>query len=194
VTICHPRTGVLHHVSDPVPHVGFIAVYPAVGAGGFSLLKWAFVETPVCILKQRSAILAKSLSSLMHATAIDYYHGLNCFSLFCYSPVFHNPENLLNMNSGRHMAGKNLVAAPLWAQNIIIGLHDCYYIRFDSKQPNSALSSFLWTYVCRIILLSKVCKGTVRKFFRHLCFLSRRAWLRLAVINELNMEVKILSL
>lgn len=41
----HPRTGETHDGADAFPHVGLVAVDPAVGAKGFGLHEGAFVTT-----------------------------------------------------------------------------------------------------------------------------------------------------
>jgi hypothetical protein len=89
---CHPWTGVSHHLPDLLPHIRFIAMYPAVSTGGFPLLKRAFVKVSLCVIEKTHACRAKVFAGFMHVPAIDIEHCLNCFSLPYHPALFHEVQ------------------------------------------------------------------------------------------------------
>ncbi len=87
----HPRAGITHHLSNPLPHLAFITMNRTLLAGGFPLSELAGVQPPMGIRQQFPATRAQVLVALLFP-AIKPYHLLH-HSLFpfnaCHSFPFH---------------------------------------------------------------------------------------------------------
>lgn len=84
----HARPGISHYLPYLFPHLGLIAVYPAVGAGCFSFPERASVETTNRIIEEVFALGAQVVRWGMLLAAIYGYHCTDGFFLSLYASVF----------------------------------------------------------------------------------------------------------
>lgn len=76
----HPGACPAHHKTDPLAHIGLVAMNKAVAAGRLGVAEHASLQAPLCVFEQRFAVATKTIGvDVVVSPAIHAHHGIDGF-------------------------------------------------------------------------------------------------------------------